>query len=69
MLSYLPTDSAATDERFPKLNFSFEFFNSIYVYIFAWNLIPKKASFETVFTYHNSKYSWQLTSIDNYTFL
>ena len=47
MLSYLPTDSAATDERYPKLNFSFEFFNSIYVYIFAWNLIPKKVSFET----------------------
>ena len=65
ILSYLSTDSTATD-KILKFNFSFEFFKSIYVFIFAWDLIPKRTSFNAGLASNIGKYSWQVTSIDIY---
>ena len=44
MLSYLSADSTTTDKRIPKVNLSFEFFKSVYVFIFTSNRIPNKVS-------------------------
>ena len=45
-MSCLSTDSTATDNRIPKFNMNFEFFKSYYVFVFAWNLIPRNTSFK-----------------------
>lgn len=66
ILSCLSTDSAATDNRIPKFNLSFEYLKYLCFYICLEPYSKENFLLNAVPVHHVSKYLWQETSIVNY---